>query len=87
MLTDPSEQEVTPPEADLPSAGSPSLVVTLARGLLEGMREQHTDIVTGKLSVSLARRHRTEGAITVLEAILGLPASLADWPADQQPAA
>ena len=48
-----------------------------ATALLGQLRELLAAAESGELPVSAAYRHRAEGAITAVEAVLGLPPSLA----------
>ncbi|WP_090071115.1 hypothetical protein [Lentzea flaviverrucosa] len=63
------------------SQGSPRLSATEVRrnatALLDQLRELLAAAESGELPVGAEYRHRLEGAITAVEAVLGLPPSLA----------
>ncbi|WP_156077386.1 MULTISPECIES: hypothetical protein [Pseudonocardiaceae] len=59
-------------------AGSAAEVRRRAVVLLDQLRELLAAVESGELPVGTAYRHRLEGAVTAVEAVLGLPPSLSE---------
>jgi hypothetical protein len=59
----------------------------MARVLLGQLRELRAPVESGELPVGPAYRHRLEGGIAVLEAVLGVPSSLVSELAERSRAA